>query len=363
MTRIQLTIILSYRYYHTQILSKLVFSLFLSLVFSIVALMMSSTAFSQQTNETRYSFAFKWGSNGSGDGQFLRPHDVDFDSKGNVYVSDRDRNDIQKFSPNRTFILKWGHKGIHDGEFRTPYSISIDKDDNVYVVDRDNNRIEKFDNNGTFLRKWDKFDAKGSNDTMLRPEDMAIDPVSRNVYITDTLNNRTIKLDDKFNFILDWGSHGTGEGEFDHPHGIGVDSSGNVYVNELTNARIQKFDSDGNFIKQWGSEGTSPGQFSLGLEHLFVDPQSNVWQVDGRKNPRIQEFDSNGNYLTQVGSGPCIIPDNIKNDPERMVSYDKCDGKLHEPEHANINSKGDLYVVDRGNQRVVVYSPIKEGPK
>ena len=90
-----------------------------------------------------------------------------------------------------------------------------------------------------------------------------------------------------------------------------------------------------------------------------MDPQSNVWQVDGKDNPRIQKFDSNGNYLTEVGSGPCIIPDNMKNDPLRMASYHKCDGKLAEPEHANINSKGDLYVVDRGNQRIVVYSPIK----
>jgi len=337
---------------------KLSLSLFMSLVFGIIILMSSSSAFSFQAKLNQYSFAFKWGSNGTGNGQFLRPHDVEFDSKGNVYVSDRDRNDIQKFYPNGTFIMKWGQKGKQDGEFRTPYSISIDKHDNVYVVDRDNSRIEKFYSNGTFIRKWVKFDTKGSNDTMWRPEDMAIDPVSKNVYITDTGNNRTIKLDDKFNFILEWGSRGNDTGEFTHPHGIGVDSSGNVYVNEKSNARIQKFDSNGKFIKQWGSEGRGPGEFTLGLEHLFVDAKDNVWQVDGRNNPRVQKFDSNGNYLTEVGSGPCIIPDDIKNDPVRMTAYHKCDGKLHLPEHANVNSKGDLYVVDRGNQRIEVFSPV-----
>ena len=315
--------------------------------------------FGQETEENQYRFAFKWGSNGTADGQFLRPHDIEFDSKGNVYVTDRDRNDIQKFTPNGIFIMKWGKIGNRDGEFKTPYSISIDKNDNVYVVDRDNNRIQKFDTNGNFIQKWEKFDIKGSKDTMYRPEDMTIDWNTGNVYITDTLNNRTIKLDDKFNSLLVWGSHGTGNGEFDHPHGIGVDSSGNVYVNELTVPRIQKFDSNGTFIKQWGSEGTDPGQFTLGLEHLFVDPQDNVWQVDGRNTSRIQKFDSNGNYLTHVGSGPCAIPDNIKNDPVLMSSYNVCDGKLYAPEHAMINSKGELYVVDRGNQRMVVYYPIK----
>ena len=62
-------------------------------------------------NSTKYCFNFKWGSEGTGDGQFLRPHDVNFDSKGKVYVSDRDRNDIQKFTQNGTFPHKVGFRG------------------------------------------------------------------------------------------------------------------------------------------------------------------------------------------------------------------------------------------------------------
>jgi len=60
--------------------------------------------FAQQTNENPYAFAFKWGSNGTGNGQFILPHGIDFDSKGNVYVTDRERNDIQKFTSNGKFI-------------------------------------------------------------------------------------------------------------------------------------------------------------------------------------------------------------------------------------------------------------------
>lgn len=62
-------------------------------------------------NPINYSFNFKWGSEGSLNGKFLRPHDVNFDSKGNVYVSDRDRNDIQKFAPNGTLLMKLGSEG------------------------------------------------------------------------------------------------------------------------------------------------------------------------------------------------------------------------------------------------------------
>ncbi len=34
---------------------------------------------------------------------------------------------------------------------------------------------------------------------------------------------------------------GTGEGQFDIPEGIDIDSSGNVYVADTHNSRIQKF--------------------------------------------------------------------------------------------------------------------------
>ena len=314
---------------------------------------------SENGNEQdQYSYAFKWGSNGTGDGQFMRPHGIDFDSQGNVYVSDRDLNNIQKFTSDGQFITKWGQKGTEPGDMTDPYSNVLDNNDNVYEVDKANHRIQKFSSNGTFIQLYDKFNAPpGSNDTMGFPEAMAIDPSSGDVFVTDTGNNRTIKLDHNLNFVLDWGSYGTDPGEFDHPHGIGVDSEGNVYVNELNVARIQKFDNNGTFIKQWGSEGTGDGEFTLGLEHLFVDSSDNVWQVDGEDNPRVQKFDSEGNFITSVGTGPCDIPDDVKNDREEMADYDDCDGELSQPEHANVDSSGNLYVVDRGNQRIVVFTP------
>jgi DNA-binding beta-propeller fold protein YncE len=104
----------------------------------------------KQKKET-YSYVFKWGSMGSGDGQFMAPHDIDFDSLGNVYVSDRLNNNIQKFTHDGKYILQWGKEGSNKGEFKVPYSISIDKSDNVYVVDRQNNRTQKFTSNGSFL--------------------------------------------------------------------------------------------------------------------------------------------------------------------------------------------------------------------
>jgi len=53
-----------------------------------------------------YSFITKWGSLGSGNGQFNGPHTIAVDGSGFVYVSDQyDR--IQKFNTNGTFITSW----------------------------------------------------------------------------------------------------------------------------------------------------------------------------------------------------------------------------------------------------------------
>jgi len=329
------------------------------LLISLAVVIYSNSSVFAQLQQKEYSFAFKWGSNGTGDGQFIRPHGVDFDSQGNVYITERTNNVVQKFTHDGKFLKKWGQGGSDPGDLEEPYEVKVYKD-YVYVVDKDNNRIQKFDTNGKFIKLWDRFNAPdGGFVKMNLPEAIAFNPSTGNVYITDTGNNRTLKLDSNFNFVLQWGYYGRGQGQFDHPHGIGVDSKGNVYVNELYVARIQKFDSNGNFIKQWGSNGTGNGQFAGALEHLFVGHDDSVWQVDAADNPRVQKFDTEGNYITSVGSGPCIIPDDVKSDPQKMANYKECDGKLAEPEHANLDSEGNLYVVDRGNQRIEVFSPVR----
>ena len=75
------------------------------------------------------------------------------------------------------------------------------------------------------------------------------------MYVTEWAINHVQKFDSNGKFITKWGSEGTGDGQFNGPEGIAIDSSGNVYVSEYGNNRIQKFDSNGNFITKWGSKG------------------------------------------------------------------------------------------------------------
>ena len=81
--------------------------------------------------------------------------------EGAKYGVDSALVNVQKFTNNGKFITKWGSKGTGDGEFRFPYGIAIDSLDNVYVSGRDNSVVQKFTNDGKFITKWG---SKGTGD-------------------------------------------------------------------------------------------------------------------------------------------------------------------------------------------------------
>jgi DNA-binding beta-propeller fold protein YncE len=43
-----------------------------------------------------------------------------------------------------TFVSKWGSQGTGDGQFYAPCGIAVDSSGNVYVLDSGNSRIQKF---------------------------------------------------------------------------------------------------------------------------------------------------------------------------------------------------------------------------
>ncbi len=92
-------------------------------------------------------------------------------------------------------------------------------------------------------------------------------------------NNRIQKFDSNGGYLTQWGSYGSGNGQFNHPQGVAVDSSGNVYVADTGNNRIQKFNSNGGYLTQWGSYGSGNGQFTFPLG-IAVDSSGNVYVAD-----------------------------------------------------------------------------------
>src|SRR5439155_11111231 len=60
------------------------------------------------------------------------------------FVADTVNNRIQKFTNTGTFLTKWGSNGSGDGQFNTPVFVAVDGSGNVFVADNGNDRIQKF---------------------------------------------------------------------------------------------------------------------------------------------------------------------------------------------------------------------------
>ena len=130
------------------------------------------------------------------------------------------------------------------------------------------------------------------------PYDVAIDS-SGNTYVADRDNNRIQKFDSSGSFITKWGTQGSGDGQFTSLMGLGIDDSNAIYVTD--GSRIQKFDANGNFLLEFGSAGSGNGQFE-NIHDVAVD--SSTWNiyVSDTNNHRIQKFDQNGNFISTWGS-------------------------------------------------------------
>src|SRR5262249_17447580 len=82
-------------------------------------------------------------------------------ANGDVFVADGHGGNtnarIVKFTPDGKFIKTWGRKGTAAGEFDTPHAIAIDSRGRLFVGDRNNNRIQIFDQEGNFIDQWTQF--------------------------------------------------------------------------------------------------------------------------------------------------------------------------------------------------------------
>jgi hypothetical protein len=121
-----------------------------------------------------------------------------------------------------------------------------------------------------------------------------------NVYVADTGNDRVQKFTSDGNFLMQFGAHGAGNGQFNGAKDVAVDSLGFVYVADEFNNRIQRFSSTGVFLGKWGTIGTGPGQFQQPFS-LTTDANRNVYVVD-YANSRIQVFRPSGAFIKQWGS-------------------------------------------------------------
>jgi DNA-binding beta-propeller fold protein YncE len=180
----------------------------------------------------------KAGVSGSGPDLFDQPTDVVVSpTTGDIFVTDSHRNGknnrVVKFAKDGRYIKEWGRKGMGPGEISEPHTIAMDSRGRLFVGDRENNRIQIFDQDGRFMDQWRQFG---------RPSGIFI-TADDTLYVTDSESGpdtgahelpgikKGIRIgsarDGKVTaFIEDMEST---TGEHSGAEGVGVDAQGNVY--------------------------------------------------------------------------------------------------------------------------------------
>jgi uncharacterized protein (TIGR03437 family) len=244
----------------------------------------------------------------------------------------------------------------------TPFGEALDGQGNLYVVDSYNNIVVRVSPTGTLVVVAGNSNAGFSGDggaatsaSLNFPAGLAVDS-SGNLYIADANNNRIRKVSSGIITTI----AGTGVAAFsgdggpaanaalNNPSAVALDSSGNLYIVDRFNFRVREV--SGGIIRTVA--GTGVGGFSgdggpatsamlSNTQGITLDALGNLYIADYGNN-RIRVV-SNGNISTVAGNGTAGFSGD--GGPATAAS-------IYEPQSVAVDSTGQLFITDFGNDRV-----------
>jgi hypothetical protein len=94
-----------------------------------------------------------------------------------VYVADSDNARVQVFSAKGGFLRKWGSQGTGDGQFGNPEDLAIAPDGTIWVADDPNSRYEQFSSTGAFQTTLTTPSGELARDVAVAPDGSVIGAV------------------------------------------------------------------------------------------------------------------------------------------------------------------------------------------
>ena len=186
----------------------------------------------------------RWGTYGTGSGQFIYPTGIVQAPDGTYYISEYgvDAERVQVFAQDRSVLREWGHQGDGPGEFSRAMAIERSAEGNLFVADTANHRVQCFDESGTLLRIIGAM-GKAEGD-LSYPYDLSL-AADGSLFVAEYGTHRISRFTSGGEFVGTIGRPGRGDGEFNGPRGVAVSESGYVFVADTDNHRIQRFAWEG----------------------------------------------------------------------------------------------------------------------
>jgi DNA-binding beta-propeller fold protein YncE len=139
-------------------------------------------------------------------------------------------------------------------------------------------------------------------------------------------------------FLRSWGAN-----LFSQAYHASIDRFGYIWIADNKDNIVCKFTEDGKLLMTLGKKGVAGDNTSHDLFNgptdVAVAANGDLFVADGYGNSRIVKFDKDGKFLLMIGgsNGTAI-------------------GQFNLPHHVDINSKGELVVMDRMNKRIQFWS-------
>ncbi len=296
------------------------------------------------------------------------PQGIAVNSAGDVYVSDWAHQTVDEITPQGVSIVAGipGHIGAPtpgpatDSRLDEPFGLAVSKDGDLYIDDAGNDVIEKVTPAGTLSVVAGEVGKSGtptpgpatSSELAAPTIGIAVD-AHENVYIADqgTQNgpNNVIEKVTPAGTLSIFAGELAQSGEptpgpatdsmLNEPQGVAVDGAGNVYIADTGNGVVEKVNTEG-ILSIYVSSYFPQGVAASASGEVYVI---------GNKNT-VDKVEPAGQLSRIAGSGGAGEP--TPGPATRSM--------LDQPNAGAVDSAGNLYISDQGNDMVEKVTPAGE---